>query len=81
MGQFRLRVGDEFLLLFWVSISLNQFSNFKVHKTLTAHGSPGNEHSRAVGAVYANASLAMLNDGPAAGNLVFNLYDTLSPAT
>ena len=62
-------------------MSLNHSSNFKAHKALTAYDSPGNEHSRAVGAVYANASLAMLNDGPAAGNLVFNLYDTLSQAT
>lgn len=37
--------------------------------------SPGDKNMAAVGAVYANASLTLLNQGPKeAGSLFFNLY-------
>lgn len=35
--------------------------------------SPGDKNMNAVGAVYVNASLTLLNEGPSSGTIFFNL--------
>ena len=43
------------------------------HATADLSNRPGDKNMAAVGAVYANASLTLLNEGPSSGTLWFNL--------
>lgn len=72
VGLLRLHQRLELLLLLWVS--KNQKTLLKrYHNNFLSR--PGDKNMAAVGAVYANASLSLLNEGPEkAGPLFFNLY-------